>query len=99
MYDSVTLSALPKGAEAYAGYVNGAWPTYKDLPPSKYKLSIAVNVSGNARCLDVETGDATPEQAPAWVKSQHARGVQMPVVYTSAVFAQALVNKLSPRRH
>lgn len=94
MYDSVTLSALPKGADAYAGYVNGAWPTFKSLPLAKHQLSIAVNAGADARCLDVEAGDATPDQAAAWIKKQKARGEILPVVYTSAAYVQPLVNKL-----
>lgn len=97
MYDSVTVSEIPPNAKAVAGYVGGAWPTFKVLEkqfPRARKLSIAVGASENADCLDVETDDATPDEAAAWVRRQKKRGIERPVVYTSAAFAQALVNKL-----
>lgn len=97
MYDSVNVSQIPKGARAVAGYVGGHWPTYKTLLvdfPKAQKLSIAIAASEDADCLDVESGDATPDQAAAWVRRQHKRGIACPVVYTSAAFAQALVNVL-----
>lgn len=97
MYDSVTVSEIPATARAVAGYVGGAWPTYAVLVkqfPHADKLSIAVNASENAECLDVEPGDATPDQAAAWIRRQKKRGIATPVVYTSAAFVQALVDKL-----
>jgi hypothetical protein len=86
MYDDVKLALIPAQAEAVAGYVNGRWPTYNEVlrrwPKAKH-LSIAVTAHADAECLDVEPGDATNRDAPAWVKRQLARGVHRPVVYTS----------------
>jgi hypothetical protein len=73
-------------AEAVAGYTSGAWPTYPKLLglfPKAKKLSIAVSAEHDADCLDIENGDASPAQAPAWVRRQKARGVKKPVVYSS----------------
>lgn len=86
MYDSVTLDAIPADAEAVAGYTSGRWPTFKEIParwPKAKHLSIAVNAEQDADCLDIENGDATPVQAPVWVRRQIARGVKKPVVYSS----------------
>lgn len=84
MYDSVTVSQIPAGAQAVAGYIGGKFPTFHsllvDFPHAKH-LSIAINANEEAECLDIENGDATPEQAPAWVRKQHARGVKRPVIY------------------
>ena len=95
MYDDVNVSLIPKDAQAVAGYVGGRWPTYNTVvrkwPHAKH-LSIAVSASENARCLDVEPGDATIAQAPAWVKRQKARGEKLPVLYTSASWGQKLVD-------
>lgn len=94
MYDSVTVSEIPKDAKAVAGYVGGRWPTFFQLQrqfPKAKRLSIAVNAGEDARCLDVEAGDATPLEAPAWVRRQHARGIRRPVVYCSlSVLPQVL---------
>lgn len=86
MYDSVNIAEIPADAKAVAGYVNGRWPTYPKLAkrwPNAERLSIAVSAAADADCLDVERYDATPEQAPAWVKRQQARGVHRPAVYSS----------------
>jgi hypothetical protein len=99
MYDSTDVNTgLPVShPEAVAGYVNGKWPSYNGLVkryPGAKHLSIAVNTSADARCLDVETGDATPDQAPAWVRRQHARGVKRPVVYANTSTMPAVVAAL-----
>ena len=97
MYDSVTVADIPLKAAAVAGYVDGLYKTFPILQshfPHAHKLSIAVSAETNARCLDVEKGDATPDQAASWVRRQLKRGEKLPVVYTSAAYAQSLVNKL-----
>lgn len=97
MYDSVTVTDIPLKAKAVAGYVDGLYTTFPTLQshfPHAHKLSIAVSASADARCLDVEKGDATPDEAAPWVRRQLKRGEKKPVVYTSAAFAQNLVNKL-----
>lgn len=95
MYDSVSLDQIPADAEAVAGYVGGAWPTAHLLParfPHAHILTIAVNAQEDADCLDVETGDATPEQAPAWFLRQLKRGIdRVPVLYCSVSMMPALV--------
>ena len=86
MYDDVNLDLIPADAEAVAGYVNGRWPTFSQLAkrwPKAKHLSIAVNAEYDADCLDIESGDATPAQAPTWVRRQIARGAKKPVVYSS----------------
>lgn len=98
MYDAVTVSNIPRSAQAVAGYVNGKWPTFatlKKLFPKAYKLSIAVSSHADADCLDIEKYDATNEVAPAWVKRQQARGVKKPVVYTSLSNVRALLRALA----
>lgn len=87
MFDDTDVSKLPAGPFAYAGYVGGRWPTFPELErlfPGHYLLDIAVNSSEDARCLDIENGDATIADAPAWVQRQLDRGVFQPVLYISA---------------
>lgn len=98
MYDSVNTSEIPHWAKAVAGYVGGNWPTYRGLVhafPKARHLSIAISADEDAHALDIEKGDATIPQAPAWVKRQHTRGVHRPVVYTSVSQAQALIDTLA----
>jgi hypothetical protein len=42
---------------------------YPDLP----KLSYAINKDHDADALDVEPGDASPADAPAWIKRQDGK--------------------------
>lgn len=84
MYDSTTPEhSIPASAAMVAGYVGGEWPNYSDICarwPDAVHVSIAVNAGEDAQVLDVETGDATPADAPAWAARQRARG-QDPSVY------------------
>ena len=83
IYDSTNPQDIPTTAEAVAGYVDGiyAWPDSGWLRfPNSVKLSIAISATSEADALDVENGDATPAQAPGWVKAQIARGIK-PWVY------------------
>jgi hypothetical protein len=98
MYDSIYPANLPHGAAAYAGYVNGEWPTYdsliSDFPGAKY---LSIDVFGNAslaHCLDVESGDANNDTVLPWFKRMKQAGVPVPVIYTSASNVQAVVNIL-----
>lgn len=86
MYDAVTPSNIPTNAEMVAGYVDGrfAWkPSDWARFPNAVHVTIAVFPStNNGVVLDVEQGDATPQQAPGWVRMRRAAGVD-PTVYCS----------------
>jgi len=98
MYDSTNVDNIPGDAEAVAGYINGAFANFdalvKRFPHAKH-LSISVNSGGDADCLDIETGDATPADAPAWVRKQHARGIKRPVVYANTSTMPAVIEALT----
>jgi hypothetical protein len=84
MYDTTDVNTVPDNPAAVAGYIDGKYQSFDGLAakfPKAKKLSIAVFPENNAGCLDIETGDATPGQAPAWVRRQHARGDGKPVLY------------------
>lgn len=94
MGDAIHVTNLPPTLDAYAGYVDGNWPTFPTLRaayPHKPVLSIAVFAADDADCLDVESGDATNSQAPFWVARQRANGANRPHLYTSLSNAQALI--------
>jgi hypothetical protein len=87
MFDDITVGALPYGAKAYAGYVDGIYKNFADVKakfPQAAIVSIAVFAKDDAEVLDVEQGDATIADVYAWLKRQLARGVWRPVIYTSA---------------
>jgi hypothetical protein len=86
MLSTVTVDAIPLDAQAVAGYVGDWCTTYWKLVarcPKAMHLAIAVSAEEDAECLDVETGDATPAEVPAWVRRQLDRGVRRPVIYAS----------------
>ena len=86
MYDSVNAEEVPAGADLYAGYINGQWPSYgafKARFPQAAIISISVDAFHDADVLDIENGDATPQQGPSWVQRQRARGHNWPTIYTS----------------
>ncbi len=86
MYDTITLGTVPRDPFALAGYTSGFWPTFLPLRhayPNAHTVSIAISVRHNADCLDVEPGDASPAQAPAWVRSEKAAGWPKPCLYSS----------------
>ena len=100
MGDAVTVANLPAGLDAYAGYVGGHWPTYREIVgrfPHARHLSIAVTAGQNADCLDVEPGDAVPGQAADWIAHHWtAENTPLPVVYTSASAVAAVIAAAGP---
>jgi hypothetical protein len=90
MYDGVNPGLVPAGADVYAGYINGMWPTYNNfvqMYPTAKHVSISVFSAGDAQVLDVENGDAAAVDVPAWLNRQRARGQYRPTVYCSRIGA------------
>lgn len=110
MLDSIyvsTIQAHDTGVYAVAGYVNGKYNTWDALVAAyagtdMYLLSIDVanDPSAGAQCLDIETGDASISDAPAWTKATAAAGKAAndyryyPKLYTSRNNVVALVNAM-----
>jgi hypothetical protein len=98
MYDSTNVDNIPANAEAVAGYVNGAFANFDELvhrfPHAKH-LSIAVTADVDADGLDIENGDATPAEAPGWVRKQHARGKKRPILYIETSRVAELIQILT----
>lgn len=86
-YDSTNPYNIPEDAAAVFGYIDGlyAWSTAQwNRFPNAVKKTIAVFASNNADILDVEKGDATALEVPAWVVRQRNRGVE-PTIYCSRI--------------
>src|SRR5215470_11297824 len=84
IYDSVTPSSIPAGAKA-AVYSNGSYAA----SPSQvagHANSLWIDTNGSnpkANALDVEPGDASPQQAATWVQQKlTATPNQTAIVYT-----------------
>ena len=86
-YDSIDLMSLPPYADGYMGYDDGRWPDADAIAarfPGKTVIRITVFPSDNeGDMLDVESGDATPDQAPGWVTRRRQAGHGGPLVYCS----------------
>ena len=100
MYDADQNSQFPKGAAAYAAYVDGRiadQPNYGWIVanfPAAHHMSISV-LDNNADCLDIENGAATDADAMPWYKKQRAAGVARPVFYCSASAMAGLLEAIS----
>ncbi|MFF4827217.1 hypothetical protein ACFY20_30220 [Streptomyces sp. NPDC001312] len=69
MYDGVTPRKIPDGASMVAGYADGHYANLREMAarfPHAIRVSIAVRYTTKAQVLDVELGDATPDQAVLW---------------------------------
>jgi len=86
MYDAVTAANIPAGARMVAGYIDriklapwsaADWARF----PGAVKVTIVKKAStDDGHVLDVEVGDATPGEAPGWVRMRRAAGAD-PTVY------------------
>lgn len=111
MLDDVNLGVeaqYASAAFALAGYLDGNYDNWNNLvaqykTSGKYLLSIDVanNSGAGAQCLDIETGDATIADAPAWTKITAAQGALhqdarfYPKLYTSIGNAATLVSTMT----
>jgi hypothetical protein len=86
MFDAVNAKNIPRSAQMVAGYSDTiSIPQWSqsdwDLFPNAKKIQIVKKASSNwGTVLDVETGDATPAEAPGWVSMRRGSG-GIPVVY------------------
>jgi hypothetical protein len=86
MYDSINATGIPGSAAVVAGYGDGEflWPSsWWDLFPAAVHLVIVVSADHAGDILDVEKGDATPDQVPGWVRRFNRPGRRRPTVYCS----------------
>jgi hypothetical protein len=85
MADSISADSLPPGYDAYAGYVDGAWPDFPAIAakfPNSYLYSISAT-GEPADEYDVEIGDLSPASGVAHVQADLAAGKWRPGIYAS----------------
>lgn len=89
MADAVNPNNIPVGVyPLVAGYINGPvsqWPPAGWARHAGHSILVRITVfasTNDGHVLDVEPGDATPAQAPGWVKMRRAAGAD-PTVYCS----------------
>lgn len=92
MYDGINSLAAGiarqfPNATKVAGYINGlyAWSDANwALFPRSEHVTISITARANAGdVLDVETGDAAPDQTAGWIAMRKAAGLWRPTVYCS----------------
>ena len=92
MYDGINTDAAAiardfPAAQMVAGYLDGqfAWSAAEwALFPRAQHVTIVVSANANAGdVLDVESGDATPQQTGAWVAMRRQAGLWRPSIYCS----------------
>lgn len=92
MYDAVTAANVPADATLVAGYGDGYYQdveAFRARFPHATVVEIAVSSHHNlGQVLDVETGDATPAEAPGWVSMRRAAGVDPSVYCNSSTWPQ-----------
>src|ERR1700733_11821288 len=98
--DSVGVNSLEAGLPVYAGYAYGPFNNWAALVkrfPSAKLISISPVVESSERvaCLDVEPGNATPADAPAFYRLGKAGIVNKPTIYCSAGDTSAVVSAMS----
>lgn len=90
--DSINAPLIPRPTLVVAGYADGrylwspSWldgSNWWDLFPNSVHLAIAVFARDAGDILDVETGDATPAEAPLWCRSFSRPGRRAPTLYCS----------------
>jgi hypothetical protein len=81
MYDSTSPGDIPAGAVMVAGYVAPSSFAWSAAGWARFARSIQVKITPSAsrfgpgiHVLDIETGDATPAQAPGWVTASRGAG-------------------------
>lgn len=85
--DSVNPAGMQKGNDVYAGY--GLLSSFADMVaikalfPGKKYVEITPRV-GPGDCLDIETGDAVPADAPLFIAQWHKVNTVRPVIYANA---------------
>jgi hypothetical protein len=111
MIDSVTPGNIPASTQIVGGYVNGQY-AWKASDWARFPLShhVTISVMANgptpeftiADVLDVETGDAAPQDAPGWCQRMRFIHVN-PTVYCNAstwpAVRQAFIEARVPQPH
>lgn len=105
MFDTLDVNQLPHGWDLLAGYVNGRTErhSYYDLK-LRYPHAVIVGIdtendptNDDAQVLDIEAGDATPADAPAWFDEKIRRGIHRPTLYFSESLYTELVGRMGNR--
>jgi len=105
MYDGINSLAAGiahdfPNAQMVAGYLTGqyAWTAAEwALFPRASHVTIATTAGANAGdVLDVETGDASPDQCQGWISLRKRSGLYRPTIYCSLAIVPAVRQGTGP---
>lgn len=91
MYDSTDADNIPSNATLMAGYINGKYQSYYPMvavhpaPAVVESITVMAHASSGwvaADILDIESGDATPSEAPGWAVAMRSLN-RRPTCYCS----------------
>src|SRR5215469_15094238 len=86
MYDSVTLTAVPKNPHAVAAYVDGKYANIEEarhMFPHARILPISVGSGVPCACYDIETGDYKPNDVPVLYARAIKENIWRPCFYAN----------------
>lgn len=104
MRDSIDAPLIPRDTPVVAGYGDGKFiwsPNWRDggnwfdLFPNSVKLVIAVFAQDAGDILDVETGDARPDQVPDWCARFNRPGRRAPTIYCNRATWPLVIDALA----
>lgn len=98
LYDSTNEANYP-AAGYKAGYGDGRYTNFAALKAqygdlAKIDIDVTGNPTGQENCVDIETGDATPADAPRVVRQMIANGFNPPWLYCDKATWEDVVDVL-----
>lgn len=99
--DSIYVNNLQSGLGVYAGYAYGTYDNWAALvkrfgaTARLVSLAPVVEESSWVMCLDIEPGNAAPDDAPAFQRLPDHGGAVRPIYYCSAGDLQLVIDALS----
>ena len=96
MYDSVSPSLIPAHAEMVMGYIDGKY-TWSEEDWARFPGAVKVGISveparEHGDVLDVERGDATPDDASWWITARRVAGSRWHAIYCNRVTVPAVLD-------
>lgn len=101
MVDSTTPGDMPRWADIQCFYIDGQFAASQAQIDAWRGPKVLINVTGDPAhggdCLDVESGDATPADIPAWYDHQHTLGTRYLTIYSDRNQFAECTNALAGR--
>lgn len=96
-FDSV--SGLPFTPQLHLLYINGRYATRPDYGRGRVYIDVIGDAAPRAMWLDVERYDATPDQAPGWLRERMQSTGQIGGIYCDRSSLPEVEKKIGPFPH